>query len=229
MYNVMYVFIYVCCSTDILLGKLECYQPHQCRQLFQKEIHSFLYIADMHNVFVYVHLSGRLSVCQDSSLRVLVLSNFSSLLTNRKAFKCSYLSVSTTNPGKWHVRPAMSQISLTVRIVWSEWLLSIWRHFVSLAFLVKRIAKTLIRRCICLIPVHLVYILFKTCTQTLPGYSWPWPLSSTYTKAGLTLPSDGRFCMCVLSARVLWKRTSVNSVDSVLNESGGKTSSCKMK
>ena len=38
-----------------------------------------------------------------------------------------------TKPKKWHVRPAKTQISLGVRPVWSESLLSAWRKLGSLA------------------------------------------------------------------------------------------------
>ena len=38
-----------------------------------------------------------------------------------------------TKPTKWHVRPAKTQISLGIRQVWSESLLSAWRKLGSLA------------------------------------------------------------------------------------------------
>ena len=38
-----------------------------------------------------------------------------------------------TKPTKWHVRPAKTQISLGIRLVWSESLLSAWRKLGSLA------------------------------------------------------------------------------------------------
>ena len=38
-----------------------------------------------------------------------------------------------TKPTKWHVRPAKTQISLGIRPVWSEYSLSSWRKFGSLA------------------------------------------------------------------------------------------------
>ena len=38
-----------------------------------------------------------------------------------------------TKPTKWHVRPAQTQISLGIRPVWSESLLSAWRNLRSLA------------------------------------------------------------------------------------------------
>ena len=44
-----------------------------------------------------------------------------------------YLSHHTTKPTKWPVRPAKTQISLGIRPVWSESLLSAWRKLGSLA------------------------------------------------------------------------------------------------
>ena len=38
------------------------------------------------------------------------------------------LSLSTTKPTKWHMHPAKTQISLDIRPVWSESLLSAWRN-----------------------------------------------------------------------------------------------------
>ena len=38
-----------------------------------------------------------------------------------------------TKPTKWHVRPTKTQISLGIRPVWSESLLSAWRNIGSLA------------------------------------------------------------------------------------------------
>ena len=38
-----------------------------------------------------------------------------------------------TKPTKWHVRPAKTQISLGIRLVWSESSLSAWRKLESLA------------------------------------------------------------------------------------------------
>ena len=43
------------------------------------------------------------------------------------------LSLLMTKPTKWHVRPVMTQISLGIRPVWSETLLSPWRKLRSLA------------------------------------------------------------------------------------------------
>ena len=44
-----------------------------------------------------------------------------------------YLSRIVTKPTKWRVRPAKTQISLGIRPVWSESLLSAWRKLGSLA------------------------------------------------------------------------------------------------
>ena len=44
-----------------------------------------------------------------------------------------YLSRLMTKPTKWHVHPAKNQISLGIRPVWSESLLSTWRKLGSLA------------------------------------------------------------------------------------------------
>ena len=44
-----------------------------------------------------------------------------------------YKSQRTTKPTKWHVCPAKTQISLGIRPVWSESLLSAWRKLRSLA------------------------------------------------------------------------------------------------
>ena len=49
-----------------------------------------------------------------------------------------------TKPTKWHVHPATTQVSLGIRSVWSESLLSAWRKLGSLATH-WRIEKTLIR------------------------------------------------------------------------------------
>ena len=46
---------------------------------------------------------------------------------------CVHLSHLMTKPTKWHVRPAKTQISLGIRPVWSESLLSTWRKLGSLA------------------------------------------------------------------------------------------------
>ena len=43
------------------------------------------------------------------------------------------MSHSMTKPTKWHVRTAKTQISLGIRPVWSESLLSAWRNLGSLA------------------------------------------------------------------------------------------------
>ena len=43
------------------------------------------------------------------------------------------LSRLMTKPTKWHVRPAKTQISLGIRLVWSESSLSAWRRLWSLA------------------------------------------------------------------------------------------------
>ena len=45
----------------------------------------------------------------------------------------NHLSCLVTKPTKWHVRPAKTQISLGIRPVWSESLLSAWRKLGSLA------------------------------------------------------------------------------------------------
>ena len=44
-----------------------------------------------------------------------------------------HMSRLMTKPSKWHVRPAKTQISLSIRPVWSEPSLSAWRKFRSLA------------------------------------------------------------------------------------------------
>ena len=44
-----------------------------------------------------------------------------------------YLNHSTIKPTKWHVRPATTQISLGIRLVWSEYSLSARRKLGSLA------------------------------------------------------------------------------------------------
>ena len=54
---------------------------------------------------------------------------------------CHKMSHSTTNPTKWHMHPAKTQISPVL----SESSLSAWRNIGSLATLIKRTAKTLIR------------------------------------------------------------------------------------
>ena len=38
-----------------------------------------------------------------------------------------------TKPTKWHVRPTKTQINQGIHPVWSESLLSVWRHLGSLA------------------------------------------------------------------------------------------------
>ena len=132
------------CPIDILLGNFECYQPRQCRKLVPR-LTPLSICFQIYCWYAYcvclcrtapawreigVHLSGRLSVRQRSSLRA--PSHFSSLLTTRKTFKCS-LSVNTTNPTTWPVHTTMTHISLAVRTVWSEYSLSNWRQFESLA------------------------------------------------------------------------------------------------
>ena len=54
---------------------------------------------------------------------------------NFKTRKASKLNLSrlVTKPTKWHVRPAKTQISLSIRPVWSEYSLSAWRKLWSLA------------------------------------------------------------------------------------------------
>ena len=44
-----------------------------------------------------------------------------------------YMSQSKTKPIKWHMCPANTQISLGISPVWSDFLLSTWRKFGSLA------------------------------------------------------------------------------------------------
>ena len=52
-----------------------------------------------------------------------------------------------TKPTKWHVRPATTQISLGIRLVWSKSSLSAWRKLGSLATHLAQ-AKTLMHRLI---------------------------------------------------------------------------------
>ena len=53
-------------------------------------------------------------------------------LLEQRPFSC-YLSRLMTKPTKWHMHPAKTQISLGIRPVWSESLLSAWRKVGSLA------------------------------------------------------------------------------------------------
>ena len=72
------------------------------------------------------------TLCLILFLAYLLISNASFIIIHNDV-EVGHLSRLTTKPAKWHVRPAKTQISLGIRPVWSESLLSAWRKLGSLA------------------------------------------------------------------------------------------------
>ena len=81
-----------------------------------------------HFVFFFFFFYGRLMLRESSSSRFFRLAAPTTHCRWMNKFWCLLLSLRTTKPTKWYVRPAKTQISLGIRPVWSEALQSAWRN-----------------------------------------------------------------------------------------------------